>query len=119
MRVSSREELGSTFIVSLKPGLAGYIVPSKLYGILASGRPYIAAVESTSEVADITARFDCGVRVTPGDPREIADAIVALEKDPARREAMGQRARSAASQFDRRRQVAAHAAVLQEVAAAR
>jgi colanic acid biosynthesis glycosyl transferase WcaI len=109
----------STFIVSLKPGLAGYIVPSKLYGILASGRPYIAAVESTSEVADITARFDCGVRVTPGDPREIADAIVALEKDPARREAMGQRARSAASQFDRRRQVAAHAAVLQEVAAAR
>jgi glycosyltransferase involved in cell wall biosynthesis len=57
--------------------------------------------------------------VTPGDPREIADAIVALEKDPARREAMGQRARSAASQFDRRRQVAAHAAVLQEVAAAR
>ena len=27
------------FIVSLKQGLAGYIVPSKLYGILAAGRP--------------------------------------------------------------------------------
>ncbi|MGH9318949.1 MAG: glycosyltransferase family 4 protein, partial [Vicinamibacteria bacterium] len=33
------------FIVSLKQGLSGYIVPSKLYGILASGRPYVAAVE--------------------------------------------------------------------------
>ena len=32
-------------LVSLKPGLAGYIVPSKLYPILAAGRPYVAAVE--------------------------------------------------------------------------
>jgi colanic acid biosynthesis glycosyl transferase WcaI len=46
-----REDLRWTYasadicLVSLKPGLAGYIVPSKLYTILASGRPYVAAVE--------------------------------------------------------------------------
>ena len=34
--------------MSLKRGLAGFIVPSKLYGILAAGRPFIAAVEADS-----------------------------------------------------------------------
>jgi colanic acid biosynthesis glycosyl transferase WcaI len=106
----------SVFIVSLKPGLAGYIVPSKLYGILAAGRPYIAAVEDDSEVAQITARHDCGVKVAPGDARQIAEAVLTLQNDAARRETMGTRAREAAAQFDRRRQVAAHAAVLRRVA---
>ena len=44
------------FIVSLQRGMAGYIVPSKLYGILASGRPYVAAVEESCEVAALTER---------------------------------------------------------------
>jgi colanic acid biosynthesis glycosyl transferase WcaI len=105
----------SAFIVSLKPGLAGYIVPSKLYGILASGRPYVAAVEDNCEVAAITARFDCGIRVEPGASDEIANAILQLKADPERRSAMGQRARQAAAEFDRRRQVAAHARLLQQV----
>ena len=49
-------------LVSLKPGLAGYIVPSKLYPILAAGRPYVAAVDASSEVAVLTERHGCGVR---------------------------------------------------------
>ena len=108
----------SVFVVSLKPGLAGYIVPSKLYGILAAGRPYIAAVEEASEVAAITAQHNCGIRVTPGNPRELADAVLALRQDAVRRDAMGARAREAAAGFDRTRQVAEHAAVLQRVALA-
>jgi glycosyltransferase involved in cell wall biosynthesis len=107
----------SVFVVSLKPGLAGYIVPSKLYGILASGRPYIAAVEDESEVAEITRRHDCGIQIAPGNARAMARAVLALKDDPARREAMGARARDASTQFDRRRQVAAHAALLRRVSA--
>ena len=41
-------------VVSLKNGLAGYMVPSKRFGILAAGRPYIAAVKDESEVAELT-----------------------------------------------------------------
>src|SRR4029453_14095127 len=41
------------FIVSLKRGLAGFIVPSKLYGILAAGRPFIAAFEPDCQGAEI------------------------------------------------------------------
>ena len=108
----------SVFVVSLKPGLAGYIVPSKLYGILAAGRPYIAAVDETSEVTEITRRHECGIRVTPGDAQQFADAVVGLKHDESRRAIMGARAREAATRFDRVRQVAAHASLLRSVARA-
>ena len=104
-------------LVSLKPGLAGYIVPSKLYPILAAGRPYIAAVEPLSEVAALTARHRCGVLVEPGDAVQMADAIRRLADQQAERDAMGARARLASELFARDRQVAAHAQVIEEVAA--
>ena len=104
-------------LVSLKPGLAGYIVPSKLYPILAAGRPYIAAVEPVSEVAALTERHRCGVLVEPGDPAQLADAIARLADQRAERNAMGARARVASELFARDRQVAAHAQVIEEVAA--
>jgi glycosyltransferase involved in cell wall biosynthesis len=103
-------------LVSLKPGLAGYIVPSKLYPILAAGRPYLAAVETPSEVAALTERHRCGVVVTPGDAAQLAAEIVRLAERPAERHAMGARARIAAELFGRDRQVAAHARVIAEVA---
>ena len=69
------------FIVSLKQGLAGYIVPSKLYGILAAGRPYVAAVEETCEVAAITQQYDCGLLAKPGDAAGLAQQILTLYRD--------------------------------------
>ena len=104
-------------LVSLKPGLAGYIVPSKLYPILAAGRPYIAAVEPLSEVAALTERHRCGVLVPPGDAVALAAEIERLAGDRQLRESMGARARVAAELFARGRQVAAHAQVIEEVAA--
>ncbi len=103
-------------LVSLKPGLAGYIVPSKLYPVLAAGRPYIAAVETLTEVAALTDRHHCGVVVTPGDAAQLAAAIVHLADNREEREAMGRRARSAGELFSRVRQVAAHAQLLRDVA---
>ena len=64
-------------------GLAGYIVPSKLYPILAAGRPYVAAVEGSSEVAALTTRHECGVVVTPGDAAALAAQILLLAADAA------------------------------------
>ena len=102
-------------LVSLKSGLAGYIVPSKIYPILAAGRPYIAAVEPLSEVAALTERHRCGILVAPGDAQALADAVVALADRPRDREAIGARARVAAELFSRERQVAAHADVLESL----
>ena len=89
------------FVVSLRPGLAGYIVPSKLYGILAAGRPYVAAVEEESEVTAITRQFGCGLLAEPGNAQDIAVKILTLyhNRDLAAR--MGLSARQAALRFDR------------------
>jgi colanic acid biosynthesis glycosyl transferase WcaI len=96
------------FIVSLKSGLAGYIVPSKLYGILAAGKPYVAAVDTESEVAIISNEFECGLLAEPENPKDIADKVLTLYRDPVLRMRMGENARNASFQFDQKIQVAAY-----------
>ena len=107
------------FVVSLREGLAGYIVPSKIYGILAAGRPYVAAVEESSEVAAITRAHGCGLLARPGAASDLAERIVELYADPARVRSLGERARTAALGFDRGVQVAAYHALFTEMLAAR
>jgi colanic acid biosynthesis glycosyl transferase WcaI len=104
------------FLISLKPGLAGYIVPSKLYGILAAGRPYVAAVEDLCEVAAITREHACGFVVPPGDGDALASRLFELYQDRQLASVMGGRARRAGLTFDRKRQIAAHASLLHRVA---
>ena len=103
-------------LVSLKHGLAGVIVPSKIYNVLASGRPCIAAVEQDSEVADIITQHDCGFVIAPGDASALQARTLDLADDRERCVAMGARARCAALHFDRPRQVAAYDALLREAA---
>jgi colanic acid biosynthesis glycosyl transferase WcaI len=62
-------------VVGLAPGLAGYVVPSRLYGILAVARPVIVAAEAESETAEVVARIGCGIVVPPGRPELLARAI--------------------------------------------
>jgi glycosyltransferase involved in cell wall biosynthesis len=107
------------FVVSLKAGLEGFIVPSKLYGILAAGRPYVAATDPSCEPAAIAAREGCGVVAAPGDPDALASAIARLYDDPAATRAMGERARGAAWQFDRRVAVRSYRNLLAQVAGGR
>lgn len=107
------------FIVSLKKGLSGIIVPSKLYGILAAGRPYVAAVEEDCEVTAITRQYDCGLLATLGDPTDLAEKIVTLYHDRIMAERLGRNARQAAWQFDRKPQVEKYFALFQQLAAAR
>jgi colanic acid biosynthesis glycosyl transferase WcaI len=90
------------FIISLKKGLAGYIVPSKLYRILASGRPFAAAVDSDCEVAAVAKHYNCGILCPPGDPHALSTAIVQLYEDPENLKKMGKRARNAAKKYDRK-----------------
>ena len=103
------------FIVSLKQGLAGFIVPSKLYGILAAGRPFVAAVESDCEAAEIARAHDCGVVVPPGDRDQMAAAIRRLHTDRVARARLAAHARTAALIYDRRRAVEAYRDLLEGV----
>jgi glycosyltransferase involved in cell wall biosynthesis len=104
------------FLVALKPGIEGYIVPSKVYGILAAGRPYIAALDPSAEPAAIVREYGCGLLAAPGDPDALAAAIAAMYDDPSATRLMGQRARAAALQFDRRAAVAKYYDLFQRIA---
>ncbi len=96
------------FVVSLRRGLAGYIVPSKLYGILAAGRPFVGVVDEACEVAAIAKKYDCGLLAEPEDPRDLAGKILTLYRDPGLAGRLGANARQAAAQFDRPAQVRAY-----------
>jgi glycosyltransferase involved in cell wall biosynthesis len=62
-------------VVGLAAGLAGYVVPSRLYGILAVGRPVIVAADAESETAQLVTEVGCGIVVPPGRPELLARAI--------------------------------------------
>jgi glycosyltransferase involved in cell wall biosynthesis len=66
---------GDVHVVGLAGGLAGYVVPSRLYGILAAGRPVIVAADAESETARVVAEVECGVVVPPDRPELLARAI--------------------------------------------
>ena len=74
-RLSESLSSADVHAVGLAPGLAGYIVPSRLYGILAVARPVIVHADSDSETAEIVSRTGCGVVVPPARPEELAQAI--------------------------------------------
>jgi putative colanic acid biosynthesis glycosyltransferase WcaI len=116
-RLSESFAIADIFIVSLKRGLAGFIVPSKLYGILAAGRPFVAAVEADCEVAHIAREHGCGVVVEPGDRDAMAAAIRRLHADRVWRTQLAERARAAGLIYDRRRAVAAYRDLLEDVCA--
>jgi colanic acid biosynthesis glycosyl transferase WcaI len=101
--------------VGLHRGLAGAIVPSKMYGIMAAGRPFLAAIEAGSEPDLLIDELDCGIRVEPGNPGAIADGIVHARKLDL--DGMGARGRRAAEErFDRRVSTAAYRRLFEEIA---
>ena len=80
-------------VVGLASGLAGYVVPSRLYGILAVGRPLIVAADAESETAQLVTDVGCGIVVPPGRPELLARAIRDAHDGKYDLEAMGARGR--------------------------
>ncbi len=107
-------------VVGLAHGLAGYIVPSRLYGILAAGRPVIAAADPESETAQLVADVGCGVVVPPGNPLALAEAIRGAHDGAYDLVEMGRRARAyAEAHSDRAIAVGRYRDVLRELQEAR
>ena len=102
-------------IVTVKRGLEGVIVPSKLYPILAAGKPVLALSTSGTDAARIVAREKCGVVVDPDDPEALAAAIQALAADRDAVVEMGRRARACAAEYDNVLQLRKFIAVMEGV----
>ncbi len=89
-------------IVTLKHGLEGVVVPSKLYGILAAGKPVLGLAPEWSDVDQIVKEAGCGYIDCPLDGlEEFTEVVRELSNDPERLRQMGEAARAAAPAYDR------------------
>jgi glycosyltransferase involved in cell wall biosynthesis len=92
---------GDAHVITIKRGLEGVVVPSKLYGILAAGKPVVAVAPKQTDAAALGARDGFGVAADPDNPAELVAIVRALLADPARLAAMEAAARVAATQYAR------------------
>jgi colanic acid biosynthesis glycosyl transferase WcaI len=79
---------------------ADLVLPSKLSGMLASGRPVIATCRVGTELESVVSH--CGKVVPPGDQKALGQAIAALADDPFIRVELGRHAREWAVQHAER-----------------
>jgi colanic acid biosynthesis glycosyl transferase WcaI len=86
-----------------KEDAATLVMPSKLTGMLASGRPVIATAPHGTQVAEVVS--SCGINVPPGDVNALRDAILLLAADAGLRKEMGRAARLFAEEHLGREQV--------------
>ncbi len=82
-------------LISLREGVEGIMVPSKMYGIMAVARPSIFVGHPTSEIARVLEESTCGMTVRQGDAKGLAKAILELKNDPTRRRVLGEAGRAA------------------------
>jgi colanic acid biosynthesis glycosyl transferase WcaI len=100
-KISSVLAAADAHIITIKRGLEGVVVPSKMYGILAAGRPIVAVAPKETDAAVLSARRGFGVTADPDKPEELVRAIRSLAGEPKRLAAMAAAARTAAIDYDR------------------
>ena len=86
-------------LATLDPRYDGLLVPSKLYGIMAAGKPVVFVGSPENEIARIIAESRCGLRVDPENPQSFADALRRLADSPDEAREFGGNGRRA---FDER-----------------
>jgi colanic acid biosynthesis glycosyl transferase WcaI len=101
-RLNDWLNLADIHLLPQKAAAADLVMPSKLLGILASGRPVVAASPSGSALGAMAERAGC--RVQPGDPQGFARAVNVLTTNEERRLQLGRQARQMAEEsFDMQR----------------
>jgi colanic acid biosynthesis glycosyl transferase WcaI len=86
-------------VVPLRKGLARASVPSKMYSILAAGRPIVASVDPGTEVATVVERAGAGLTIPPDDPEAFTKAVARLASDPEEATRMGAAGRAFVEQW--------------------
>lgn len=88
--------LADIHLLPQRADAADLVMPSKLTGMLSSGRPVVAGARPETELGQVAAR--CGVAVAPDDPQAFAEAVRSLASQPALRRELGATARTYAEE---------------------
>ena len=107
---------GDLHVITVRRGLEGVVVPSKLYSTLAAGRPVLVVAPKESDAARIVSESGCGVAVDPDDPFAVAEAIRRLRNDPASLATMAQRAREVANRYARVNELERFVGIMEDAA---
>ncbi|NKC14826.1 MAG: glycosyltransferase [Gammaproteobacteria bacterium] len=102
--------------VTLARPLENLVVPSKLYGVLAAGRPVLYVGEAAGDIGRLLKDYACGAAVQVGDGHGAARAIEYFLHQPEHRAGMGRRARALfEARFERRVAAASWRELLREL----
>ena len=95
-RMNDWLNLADVHLLPQKGEAADLVLPSKLLGILASGRPVVASSPAESELGQLAEQ--AGVRVEPDDAQSFAEGVRRLVREPALRAQLGRQARQLAEE---------------------
>lgn len=88
-------------IITVRDGLEGVVVPSKMYGILEAGKPILAVTPRECEPVILGEPAGYTKWASAGDPGLVAQSVRELFRDPCKLKAMGEAAKAAAPAYDR------------------
>ena len=88
-RLNDLLNMGDIQVLTQRRGTDGSVMPSKLGGMMASGRPVVASVDGDGSVAEVLERSGGGVAVEASDAEALARALVSLADDPEGRSRTG------------------------------
>jgi len=88
-------------VITVKRGLEGVVVPSKLYGIMAAGKPIVALAPPQCDCVSLGATGGFAISADPGNAMEFAAAVREISRDPKKLRAMGEAALAAAPAYER------------------
>jgi glycosyltransferase involved in cell wall biosynthesis len=86
-------------LVTQKAATVGAVVPSKVYGLMAAGRPVLYIGPDGGTPARLIRRFGCGWHVEPGDVAGLVAVLRRLSESPEEVEKAGARAYAAFREF--------------------
>ena len=101
-------------VVTVKRGLEGVVVPSKMYGILAAGKPIVAIAPEETDAASLGAKFGFAISADPDNPEKVAASIRLLVMDAEKLQNMGRAARAVASDYDRVKELQRFVKIIEE-----
>jgi len=105
-KVPSVLAAGDAHVVTVKRGLEGVVVPSKLYGILAAGKPIVAVAAEESDVVALGREKGFAVAANPEDAEGFAACVRDLIRDKEKLARLGNGAALAAPEFERGKELA-------------
>jgi len=117
-KISSVLAAPDAHVVTVKRGLEGVIVPSKMYGILAAGKPIVAVAPKDTDVAKIGEERGFAVSADPDDASRVAFVVRQVSRNAEMLRGMSEAARAAAKDYDRASELQKFVRIIEEARSA-